>query len=98
MMAATRGPASLLPTCLAGRRKIVSTAFPKTRIASTAIGLHPKPGGPYGKYLRYAIHAQARAPRTPYQTDHITRFGNYTVNFSRTPEPLPLNLRESEGH
>jgi hypothetical protein len=26
--------------------KIVSTTFPKTCIASTAIGLHPKPGGP----------------------------------------------------
>jgi len=42
--------------------------------------------------------AQAMAPLTPYQTEHINRFGNYTVNFSRTLEPLPLNLLESEGH
>jgi hypothetical protein len=34
---------------------------------------------------------------TPYQTEHINRFGNYPVNFSRTPEPLPPNLRQSEG-
>src|SRR5258708_4227188 len=41
--------------------------------------------------------AQAMATLTPYQTEHINRFGNYTVNFSRTPEPLPLNLLESEA-
>jgi hypothetical protein len=41
--------------------------------------------------------AQAMAALTPYQTEHINRFGNYTVNFSRTPEPLPSSLRQSEG-
>jgi TnpA family transposase len=41
--------------------------------------------------------AQAMAALTPYQTEHINRFGNYTVNFSRTPEPLPPNLRQSGG-
>jgi TnpA family transposase len=41
--------------------------------------------------------AQAMAALTPYQTEHINRFGNYPVNFSRTPEPLPPNLRQSEG-
>jgi len=40
---------------------------------------------------------QALAALTPYQTEHINRFGNYTVNFSRTPEPLPSNLREPAG-
>ena len=40
---------------------------------------------------------QALAALTPYQTEHINRFGNYMVNFSRTPEPLPPNLRQSEG-
>jgi hypothetical protein len=30
-------------------------------------------------------------------TELINRFGNYTVNFSRTPEPLPSNLREPAG-
>ncbi|HYY29711.1 MAG TPA: Tn3 family transposase [Chthoniobacterales bacterium] len=41
--------------------------------------------------------AQAMAALTPYQTEHINRFGNYPVNFSRTPEPLPPNLRRSDG-
>jgi hypothetical protein len=38
---------------------------------------------------------QALAALTPYQTEHINRFGSYTVNFSRIPEPLPPNLRKS---
>jgi Tn3 transposase DDE domain len=38
---------------------------------------------------------QALAALTPYQTEHINRFGSYTVNFYRIPEPLPLNLRKS---
>jgi Tn3 transposase DDE domain len=38
---------------------------------------------------------QALAVLTPYQTEHINRFGNYTVNFSRTPEPLPPALCKS---
>jgi TnpA family transposase len=38
---------------------------------------------------------QALATLTPYQTEHINRFGSYTVNFSRIPEPLPPNLRKS---
>ena len=37
---------------------------------------------------------QALAALTPYQTEHINRFGSYTVNFSRIPEPLPPNLRQ----
>jgi hypothetical protein len=41
--------------------------------------------------------AQAMAALTPYQTEHINRFGNYTVNFSRTPEPLSPDLPLSEG-
>jgi hypothetical protein len=32
--------------------------------------------------------AQAMSALTPYQTEHINRFGNYKVNFSRTPEPF----------
>ena len=40
---------------------------------------------------------QALAALTPYQTEHINRFGNYTVNFSRTPEPLPPALCKSAG-
>ena len=40
---------------------------------------------------------QALAALTPYQTEHINRFGSYTVNFSRIPEPLPPTLRKSES-
>ena len=40
---------------------------------------------------------QALATLTPYQTEHINRFGSYTVNFSRIPKPLPPTLRKSEG-
>src|SRR5258707_5432378 len=29
--------------------------------------------------------------------DRRERFGKYTVNFSRTPEPLPPNVRKSAG-
>ena len=40
---------------------------------------------------------QALAALTPYQTEHINRFGSYTVNFSRIPEPLPPTLPKSES-
>jgi len=36
---------------------------------------------------------QALAALTPYQTEHINRFGSYTVNFSRIPQPLPPPAR-----
>jgi hypothetical protein len=41
--------------------------------------------------------AQAMAALTPYQTEHINRFGNYTVNFSRSPGPLSPELLQSDG-
>jgi len=40
---------------------------------------------------------EALATLTPYQTEHTNRFGNYIVNFSRTPEPLPVDLRKPTG-
>ena len=50
---------------------------------------------PSSLLLSFPLKASVRAlaELTPYQTEHINRFGNYTVNFSRTPEPLPTNLR-----
>ena len=33
--------------------------------------------------------ADALAGLSPYQTEHINRFGNYTLNFARVPAPLP---------
>ena len=52
----------------------------------------------FGNLFLAQSAVKAMATLTPYQTEHINRFGNYTVNFSRTPEPLPLNLHQSEGH
>lgn len=39
----------------------------------------------------------AIATLTPYQTEHINRFGNYIVNFNRAPEPLPTRFRKPAG-
>jgi TnpA family transposase len=35
---------------------------------------------------------EALARLSPYQTEHINRFGNYALNPNRTPEPLDHNL------
>ena len=32
------------------------------------------------------------AKLSPYQTEHINRFGNYSLNPNRTPEPLEQHL------
>ena len=34
----------------------------------------------------------ALAGLSPYQTEHINRFGNYTLDFDRIPAPLPIEL------
>ena len=34
---------------------------------------------------------------SPYQTEHINRFGQYLLNFGRAPEPLPTELRKPPG-
>jgi hypothetical protein len=36
----------------------------------------------------YDIDVEALAVFSPYQTEHINRFGNYTLNPNRRPEPL----------
>jgi hypothetical protein len=35
---------------------------------------------------------EALATLSPYQTEHINRFGNYVLNPNRTPEPLEQHL------
>jgi TnpA family transposase len=40
---------------------------------------------------------EALAALTPYQTEHINRFGHYAVNVSRTPDPLPRDFRKPVG-
>jgi hypothetical protein len=42
----------------------------------------------------YAIDLEALATLSPYQTEHVNRFGTYVLNPNRTPEPLEqyLNL------
>ena len=32
---------------------------------------------------------------SPYRTEQINRFGNYVIDFTRTPEPLEQNLGRS---
>jgi hypothetical protein len=36
----------------------------------------------------HVIDMEALATLSPYRTEHINRFGNYTVNPNRLPEPL----------
>jgi TnpA family transposase len=40
----------------------------------------------------HALNAEALAALSPYQTEHINRFGNYTLNPNRIPEPLEWQL------
>jgi Tn3 transposase DDE domain len=41
----------------------------------------------------YEIDLEALATRSPYQTEHINRFGTYTLNPNRIPDPLEQYLR-----
>ncbi len=38
------------------------------------------------------ISAEALALVSPYQTQHVNRFGNYTVHLDHTPEPVEYDL------
>lgn len=38
------------------------------------------------------IDMEALATISPYQTDHINRFGDYVINKSRTPPPLEKHI------
>ena len=40
-----------------------------------------------------AADGAALAGLSPYHTEHINRFGNYTLDFARIPVPLPIYLR-----
>ena len=41
---------------------------------------------------RVAISDEALAGLSPYQTDHINRFGDYVLDLSTPPAPLPFML------
>ena len=41
---------------------------------------------------RVAISDKALAGLSPYQTDHINRFGDYVLDLSTPPAPLPFVL------
>jgi TnpA family transposase len=43
----------------------------------------------------YDIDVEALAVFSPYQTEYINRFGNYTLNPNRRPEPLEWHLRNA---
>jgi hypothetical protein len=38
------------------------------------------------------ISAEALAATSPYQTHHVNRFGHYTLNLDRIPEPVEYEL------
>jgi hypothetical protein len=40
----------------------------------------------------YPMDTEALATLSPYQTEHINRFGTYILNFQRTPPPLDLEF------
>jgi hypothetical protein len=40
----------------------------------------------------HTADTEALAKLSPYQTEHINRFGNYSRNPNRTPEPLEQHL------
>ena len=40
----------------------------------------------------YPIDTEALATLSPYQTEHINRFGTYILNLQRTPPPLDLEF------
>jgi len=45
----------------------------------------------------YTVSDEVQAALSPYQTDHINRFGMYVLNFDRVPAPLPLGVREPKA-
>jgi hypothetical protein len=40
----------------------------------------------------YAMDMEALATLSPYQTEHINRFGTYILNLQRMPLPLDLEF------
>ena len=42
----------------------------------------------------YQISDNVLAVLSPYQTAHINRFGNYSLNFGRDPQPIHLDFRK----
>jgi hypothetical protein len=40
----------------------------------------------------YPMDMEVLATLSPYQTEHINRFGTYLLNFQRTPPPLDLEF------
>jgi hypothetical protein len=43
---------------------------------------------------RFEVRDDCMAELSPYQTEHINRFGNYALNFSRTPAAPSLDFRK----
>lgn len=45
----------------------------------------------------FEVKDECVAELSPYQTEHINRFGHYALNFSRTPASVPLDFRKPPG-
>lgn len=43
------------------------------------------------------VDEAALASLSPYQTEHINRFGNYVLDFARVPMPLPTEVRSASA-
>ncbi len=61
-------------------------------IFHTAIGMTRALDGIAADGLGNAISAEGLATLSPYRTDHINRFGNYVLDMSIPPAPLPFTL------
>jgi len=69
-------------------------------IFHTAIGMTRALDGIAADGLGDAISAEGLATLSPYRTDHINRFGNYVLDMSTPPAPLPFTLpqrRQTSG-
>jgi hypothetical protein len=42
----------------------------------------------------HIVSDELAATLSPYQTEHINRLGNYSLNFGRPPEPIVLDFRK----
>ena len=73
---------------------------PTDRLAVPVVEVGPGPLTP-AEVLAVARHDapvrlsdEALAGLSPYQTEHINRFGNYVLDLSSPPAPLPFTLPE----
>ena len=65
-------------------------------IFHTAVGMTRALDGIAAGGLGKAINPEWLASLSPYQTEHINRFGDYLLDMSTTPQPLPFTLPQRQ--